>query len=109
MSFEKYPGAQEKPKTPDKKESLFTIVTNLFDYEVAVKIERGEEKIRGEMNRITKKAEVVISPEGIKASYDFFKKPETQESINNFFRGFEDVLRERLKKHAREKEEAKKK
>jgi len=105
MSFEKYPGVQEKPKTPDKKERLFNFITKFCDYEVSVGVERGEEKIRGEINSVTKKAEVVITPEGIKAARDFFKKPETQEKINNFFSGLDEYLTERLERKRRERAE----
>lgn len=83
MSPEKYPSAPEKPRTPEKKERLFNLLMNCCGYEVGVGVERGEEKIRADINRITKKAEVVISPEGIKAAWNFFKRPEVQKDIHD--------------------------
>ena len=91
MSFEKYSSAQEKQKTPEKKERLFDMITRFFGYEVSFKVERGEEKIHGELNRITKKAEIVISPEGIKAACDFFKKPEVRDGFSKFFAGTDEA------------------
>ena len=98
MGFEKYSGAQEKAKASNEKEKLLNVITNFCGYEVSVGIERGEEKISGKIDMAAKKAEVAISPEGIKAAYDFFKRPETQESIGNFFKGLDDILKEKFKK-----------
>lgn len=94
MSFEKNPSMKDK-KSPLEKDKIFTFVKEIFDYEVSVGVEKGNNPIRGEINTITKKAEVFITPDGIKKAYEFYKKPETQQKIDEIM----EALRQRLEKY----------
>lgn len=84
MSFENYPKPQKGKESSEKKEKLVSIVKELFGYRVEVGIEKEKNPIRIKIDTKDKKVEAFATPEGIKAAYDFLKKPETHEKIESF-------------------------
>lgn len=84
MGFEDFSKQQETKKTSEKRDKFFSIVNEFFGYKVEVGIEKDQKPMRIEIDTTTKKVEAFVTPEGIKAAYEFYKKSENQEKIKSF-------------------------